>query len=558
MKAQLLFTWLLLSSALLGQSKPLLWQTSMASMWPMAFYTSLDFLYSTTKPALSKTKPTHFLLSIPGQAAANFLEKDWVGQLSLLGHTEFVRITEKDGKTSLILPYAEAGQAFSLTHVIEDAKRIQFTIKRGIAEWKFDGDWVSEQQLKGTLSTNGVQGTFDLHQHLPIDSSTWQTYLGDYRIASGEVFKVWDRFNTFRIHSPLSQEVSRLYKIGEHEFFTTSGEDIHFSNPVDGQFQTLEWRLADGQKQTASREQTYSVEELIITTMGDTIGASLYLPNLPGKHPGSIIVRGAGNFDRSINLTDAEVLANHGIAVLVYDNHGNGLSNGSLMEKTFIDKQKLVVELFNWMQQHPQIEPLKIGLIGGSQGARIAAMAASELPTMAFLSLRAHPMETRKDQQLYAISAFMRQQNVQETVIVKALALWDRFFDLAAQQAIDAAFVEELSALRAQHPRLMLPTANAENPPFFPLRDDIYNATKDYLSTIKCPVLSAHGTLDDRVPAQKSVFYLREGLKTAGNDQLTVLFYEGAGHSFQLPGFRIAPGFFMNEVRWIRTVLGMN
>ena len=312
------------------------------------------------------------------------------------------------------------------------------------------------------------------------------------------------------------------------------------------------------QKVTANRFSSYTEDKQEIALQdGGTVGLSLFLPKGQGPFPAVLIARGAGNLDRSANYTEAEILSSYGIAALIYDNYGTGKTTGNPRTKDFEDKQKLVLELYTYLQKHDKIKSDEIGLMGGSQGARIAAMAASADSNPAFLVLRAHPMETRKDQQLYAIGAFLRQRNVQEDTIVKALHLWDQYFELAHRQEFDSAFVAAVAKIRAKQPDLLLPAAPADQAPPFAWPDDIYDATMDYATKIKCPVLSEHGVNDDRVPARKSVHFLEKSLAKAGNEDLTVVFYPNANHSFLMPGFRIAPGLFMNEVNWIKQVLGM-
>ena len=491
---------------------------------------------------------------------SDFLDKNWVGQLSLLGQMEYISIQhDKEGAVSFRFPFAARAHRLDLENFQKAAAVVRWKVKRGVADWYFEGERDDLGRISGHVYRNGLKGNFYLYESLPYEIAACKAYLGDFRTTSGQALKLWDTFGRFRIHSPFSEEVSRLRKIGKDRFIMSTGELLHFSKLEDGVFQELSLQLPNGETKLARREAPVQIEKVVIRTVnGDTIGASILLPNKRGSLPAVIMARGAANMDRELNLMDAELLASNGIACLIYDNYGSGFSNGNLRQKNFVDKQKLVIEVFRFLQQHPRIDPSKIGLMGGSQGARIAAMAAAELPETAFLSLRAHPMETRKDQQLYAIGAFLRQQNVQEEVIAKAVSLWERYFTLVHEQKIDLDFVETLADLRSQFPSLMLPGAGANRAPQYPWPNDIYNATKDYLSNIKCPVLSAHGSTDDRVPAQKSIHLLEEGLKAAGNDQLTVLVYEGANHSFTLPGFRIAPGFFMNEINWIKQVLQLD
>ncbi|NRB52719.1 MAG: prolyl oligopeptidase family serine peptidase [Saprospiraceae bacterium] len=355
----------------------------------------------------------------------------------------------------------------------------------------------------------------------------------------------------------MSHQVERMYPIAKDLFWIATGEILQFSKGDGTSFDTLEWTW--GQQQLSAEKQELYQKTDYVVTMGaeDSVGVSLFLPKGTGPFPAVLIARGAANLDRSLNYTEAEIFASYGIAALVYDNYGTGQTTGNPRTKDFEDKQNLVLHLYAHLQTHSEIRADQIGLMGGSQGARIAAMAASKASQPAFLILRAHPMETRKDQQLYAIGAFLRQSNATEEVIVQILHLWERYFDLASRQEMDQAYIDAVARMRKAHPALMLPAAPANQAPSFAWPDDIYDATNDYLESIRCPVLSEHGVHDDRVPPYKSIHFLREGLSKAGNEALMVILYANANHSFTMPGFRIAPGLFMNEVNWVREVLNM-
>ena len=497
-----------------------------------------------------------FFLLFCGQVLlgqSDFLQSNWVGRLEISGESHFFRIQVRDGQTTLQLPHTDGTIKYSLDNYKEEFGLPRFTIKRLVNDWQFQAVQKDGESLQGELERGGLKGHFYLHQVQEIEAGDWKPYLGDFKTAEGRIFKVWDRFNTLRAHSPFSQEVSRMYAISKDCFWLSTGEMLNY----DVQGSQLNWSWGE-QQVVANRSSLYVEEKQEVELEdGGIAGVSLFLPKGEGPFPTVLIARGAGNLDRSANYTEAEILSSYGIATLIYDNYGTGKTTGNPRTKDFEDKQNLVLELYAYLQQHAKLDKDRIGLMGGSQGARIATMAASADINPAFLILRAHPMETRKDQQLYAIGAFLRQRNVEEEVIVKVLHLWDQYFELAHRQEVDTAYVAAVAKMRAKQPNLLLPAAPADQAPPFAWPDDIYDATMNYVTKIKCPVLSEHGVNDDRVPPLKSVHFLKENLAKAGNENLTVILYPNANHSFMMPGFRIAPGLFMNEVNWIRQILGM-
>lgn len=485
-------------------------------------------------------------------------DDEWIGQITLLGQPQHVRISAKTDTITLHLRDEGPDGVYSLMGIKKQDSSVDFTINHAKGTWSFTGQIVEGNRLEGNVQANGLIGKFLFFKRLAIEPEEWQPCLGNYQLASGCFLRIRQSGKYLDLHSGISERYTGLSKIGENRFYSASCEILQFDNLQNGQFQTVEWQSPVGQKINAQRVASFQVEDHLIITSTDTIGASLYLPASAGKHPACIIPIGAAPYNRLISDLEAEFFATYGIATLIYDNYGYGKSSGNLAEKSFVDKQQVAIELFQWMQNHPKIDAKKIGFRGASQGGRIALMAASALPETAFLALVATPMETRMDQQLYALSAFHRQQNFSEQVITHSTELWRKFFTYAATDVVDTAFVIELQTFRAAHPDMELPQANLGNPPFLPRKSDLLNSTSSYLPTVQCPVLCIFGALDDRVPAQKSIHQLRTGLEKAGQQPPTVVVYEEASHSFTLPGFRIIPGLFMDQIRFMRKAVELD
>lgn len=496
--------------------------------------------------------------AIACQSQTKPFDEEWVGQITLLGQPQYARISAKTDTVSLRLRDEGPDGVYSLIGIKEQDGSVDFTINHPKGKWIFTGQIVAGNRLEGNIQVNDLIGKFLFYKRLAVEPQEWQPCLGNYQLPNGGYLIVRQLGKYLNLHSGISERYTGLSKIGENRFYSASCETLQFGDLQNGQFQTVEWQSSVRQKINAQRVAPFQVEDHLIITSTDTIGVSLYLPATAGKHPACIIPMGAIPLDRLASDLEAEFFATYGIATLIYDNHGYGKSSGNLAEKSFVDKQQVAIELFHWLQKHPGIDDEKIGFRGASQGGRIALMAASALPETAFLALVATPMETRMDQQLYALSAYHRQQNFSEQVITHSTELWRKFFTNAATDVIDTAFVVELQTFQAAHPDMELPQANLENPPFLPRKEDLLNSTGSYLPTVQCPVLCIFGALDDRVPAQKSIHQLRAGLEKTGQQPPTVIVYEEASHSFTLPGFRIVPGLFMDQIRFMRKAVALD
>lgn len=483
---------------------------------------------------------------------AQSLQNDLYGGASILGEYHYLRLKPQDDKLLLRLPYTDVGIDYELEDLTESEKEITFTIIRFDERWTFSGNWENDQTLKGKVLLRGVPHDFVLHKMQSLSEEEWPRYLGTYRLPSGLILKVWERFNSLVVHSPVSERMNSLRNLGDQRFFTATGEMYRFSKEKDGQFQQLEWTDQQGNRLVAERFKAYHSRDVTIFARKDTIAGTLFIPAAEGKHPACLITPGAGRLDRTNNILEAQIFAGYGIATMVVDKPGTGQSSGDLWSNSFNDKRDLAVDLYRWMQQQPELDASRIGLWGASQGSRIAVMAAAEIPEAAFLVLAAHPIETMMNVQLYAIEQHLRGQFYPETIIVQTTNFWRKYYHQVSEQKIDTSLVLEAQRLRENYPELYLPAMPDTRLPLSPHATDVYSDPVDYLQPIKCPILSINGSLDERVPVQICVKRLEEALQKNGHEDYTKLWYSGANHSFLLPGFRIAPGLFMQQVHWMR------
>ena len=120
----------------------------------------------------------------------------------------------------------------------------------------------------------------------------------------------------------------------------------------------------------------------------DVLAGTLTLPLGSGIHPAVIIVLGSGSSNRDGEVDGlkpfqamATELAKQGFIVLRYDNRSKGLSQGKPIEES--TTTELATDLqaaFKFLKGQNGVNPRRIGFIGHSEGATIAAIAASRIP----------------------------------------------------------------------------------------------------------------------------------------------------------------------------------
>ena len=121
-------------------------------------------------------------------------------------------------------------------------------------------------------------------------------------------------------------------------------------------------------------------------------GATLTLPDAPGRHTAVVIASGSYPQDRDGTMAGhkiykefADCLGKHGIAVLRVDDRGVGESDGIYEEATTADFARDVMEAVEYLKSRKDIRKNRIGVLGHSEGGASCSIAASECRDIKFL-----------------------------------------------------------------------------------------------------------------------------------------------------------------------------
>lgn len=252
----------------------------------------------------------------------------------------------------------------------------------------------------------------------------------------------------------------------------------------------------------------YRAEPLSVRAAGATLTGTLFIPrDRDGPVAGAVIVHGSGASDRDNYwyMMVVDPLVRSGMAVLLPDKRGSGLSGGDWFTTGLTGFAQDAAAQVETLRAHPAVDPARVGVIGVSQGGRIAPMAAS-LTDVAFvvnLSGAAVPLseqlehETRQDLARDRLPAFL-------DFIVRPLTL---------------------RSVKQRRPDWW-----AANGPLDPV---------DAWARVTAPALTLYGRDDgiDNVPVRRSV----ERLDSLRLPNLEVRVFDDTGH-----------GFFERESRRIR------
>ncbi len=128
-------------------------------------------------------------------------------------------------------------------------------------------------------------------------------------------------------------------------------------------------------------------QEIVSFVNGEnSFEGTLTIPKKGTKHPAVILITGSGPQNRDEEILGfkifaqiAEYFSSRGLAVLRYDDRGVGKSKGkSINNSTTAEFAEDVAQAIKFLRTRTEINPQKIGLLGHSEGAVVAALTASE------------------------------------------------------------------------------------------------------------------------------------------------------------------------------------
>ncbi|MEJ8803055.1 alpha/beta hydrolase family protein [Pontibacter sp. H249] len=319
--------------------------------------------------------------------------------------------------------------------------------------------------------------------------------------------------------------------------------------------------LTKGEAETAKRPQLplkpYPYQETEVTIANKAAGiqlvGTLTLPKDNPKAPAVILFTGSGPQDRDQTIMGhkpflvlADYLTRQGFAVLRLDDRGVGKSGGNFTTATTEDFTSDAEAAYTYLKNFNGVNNKKIGLIGHSEGALVAAKVAAKHPDVAFVMLMAGNAVPGTELLVAQNEALLKAAGVPQEQLQKYLQLRKAQFEIAATEAdvfkasekIRQLEQETKAKLSEQEQKQLGLTPQSEQTLIAQLSSPwmryylAYNPALT-LQKLKMPVLVLNGTKDLQVPHQQNLPATEKALKAAGNKKYTIKELPNLNHLFQ-------------------------
>ena len=297
-----------------------------------------------------------------------------------------------------------------------------------------------------------------------------------------------------------------------------------------------------------------STEITALHPEGHTLAGTLTVPEGEGPFACAVLISGSGMQDRDESLMGhkpflviADYLTRNGIAVLRFDDRGVG---GSVVEdmdsledvtsEDFATDVTVMVDAARWQ---PNIDPLRVGVIGHSEGGLIGPLVAVDDDKLAFVVMLAGPgvpgYELMPVQYAMLLQADDVDQELVDGIVNASMNIYEMYqgevdeIELRSQmmELVDLQLITQGTKVTAEEFNEIIEDSLEEfDSPWF--QWFLYYDPAPTLAAVECPVLAMNGTLDTQVSSTQNLPVIEETITNAGGD-VTIIELEGLNHLFQ-------------------------
>lgn len=267
------------------------------------------------------------------------------------------------------------------------------------------------------------------------------------------------------------------------------------------------------------------------------LSGTLVLPSGAGPHPGVVIVHGSGSETREAYVPLATVLAERGIAALIYDKRGTGGSTGSWQQSQFGVLADDAAAVLAFLAQRPEIDASRLGVWGGSEGGWIAPVVAARSDRVAIVMVQSAPVVDAARQHLYQVEELVRDAGGNPREVEAALAFVRMQHRFAASGEGWAEYAAQREANRAGLLAMLGGPVEASDWWWAWWRSKLEFDPPRTWARVSVPVLALYGQQDHTVPVEESRHLLAEALRHGGNQEATIMVLPSADHDLAPTGW---------------------
>ena len=277
------------------------------------------------------------------------------------------------------------------------------------------------------------------------------------------------------------------------------------------------------------------------------LACTLTKPRAPGRFAAVVLITGSGPQNRDEALAGhrpflvlADAITRRGVAVLRCDDRGVGQSTGDYATATTFDFVEDTLAAVAALRARPDVDPTRVGVLGHSEGAIIASIAAARSTDIKFAVLLAPPAVPGDQTVTLQAAAIARAKGATDAQVAAAAAINREVFAIVAAAPDGGAAAQELRARYSALPaaaRLLLgqdpggvdAQIKQVTSPWF--RTFLTLDPRVYLKKLTVPVLAIVGERDLQVLPGANLPELRQALRD--NRDVTIRELPGLNHLLQ-------------------------
>ncbi len=230
---------------------------------------------------------------------------------------------------------------------------------------------------------------------------------------------------------------------------------------------------------------------------------------------------------RNLFRDEAQILSHLGIATFRYDKRGCGQSEGDFNTASLFDLVDDARRAWQWLQELPEIDAERVGVLGQSEGAAIALMLVAQNSNICFYIWQGGIFNNLEQIVKWQAEAFWKSDRAKIENFKQNVPLMYWIYKQIVPLIASAKRGDNFYRLGDRNWSKNLDLQN--------LKEHLDNPPSAFVDKVKCPVLILHGEMDRNTPPQEALL-MQQALLKAGNQNVTTHIFPGLDHSFRRLG----------------------